>query len=60
MLRMPRGVRHDEVAAPGVPEQIDLVGAEVRAQRVEIGDLVGERADCPVLSAPDRPFPRWS
>ena len=46
---MARGVRHHEIAAPGVPEEVDLLEAQVDSERLEIVDLLGKPARLPVF-----------
>src|SRR5262245_65927262 len=44
VLGVPRGVSHHEVAAPRMTQQINRLSAEMRADGIEVVDLVGERA----------------
>jgi hypothetical protein len=43
-----------------VAQEIDLLEAQVRAQRIEVVDLFREATGLPSFSSDERPFPRWS
>jgi hypothetical protein len=57
VLRVAGGVRHHQVAAPRVPEQVHLRGTQLRAQRLQVGHLVGERARLRGLEGRRAPVP---
>src|SRR5690348_13222658 len=52
VLGKPRGVGHGQEAAPGVAEEVNFVEAEMRAQGIEVIDLIGERAGLALLQGP--------
>src|SRR5579864_4509927 len=43
-----RRIGHHQISPPGVAEQFNAVGAEMRAQVLEIVDLIGERVGLPL------------